>query len=197
MAQVKINGEKILSNEKYLFKRIDFDIQKKDGRWDSQQREVFDHGNAVTVLLYNSEEKTIILTRQFRVATYINGNSSGELLEAPAGLLDGNEPPEEAVIREIREETGYEIPSVQKVYEAYSSAGSVTELIYYYVAPYSKEQKVAEGGGLEEEGEEVHVVEMPFAEAVQLLDNGEIRDAKTIVLLQYALLKNLLGEIPF
>lgn len=197
MAQVKIKGEKILSNEHYLFKRIDFDIQKKDGSWESQKREVFDHGNAVTVLLYNRKEKTIILTRQFRVATYINGNSSGMLLETPAGLLDGNEPPEEAVIREIREETGYEIPSVQKVYEAYSSAGSVTELIYYYVAPYSKEQKVAEGGGLAEEGEEVQVVEMPFADAVQQLDNGEIRDAKTIVLLQYALLKNLLGEMPF
>jgi GDP-mannose pyrophosphatase NudK len=197
MAEVKINGEKILSNEHYLFKRIDFDIQKKDGKWESQKREVFDHGNAVTVLLYNREEKTILLTRQFRVATYINGNSSGMLLETPAGLLDGNEPPEEAVIREIREETGYEIPSVQKVYEAYSSAGSVTELIYYYVAPYSKEQKVGMGGGLEEEGEEVQVVEMPFADAVQQLDNGEIRDAKTIVLLQYALLKNLLGEIPF
>lgn len=197
MAQVRISGEKILSNEHYLFKRIDFDIQKNDGRWESQKREVFDHGNAVTVLLYNREEKTIILTRQFRVATYINGNSSGMLLEAPAGLLDGNEPPEEAVIREIREETGYEIPSVQQVYEAYSSAGSVTELIYYYVAPYSNEQKVGKGGGLEEEGEDVQVVEMPFADAVQQLDNGEIRDAKTIVLLQYALLKNLLGEIPF
>ena len=197
MAQVKIRDEKILSDEHYVLKRIDYDIQKKNGEWESQKREVFDHGNAVTVLLYNQETKTVILTKQFRMATYVNGNSSGLLLEAPAGLLDKGESPEDAIIREIKEETGYEISDVQKVYEAYSSAGSLTEKIFYYVAPYTKAQKVAEGGGLEEEGEELKVIEMPFDEALQKLDQGEIRDAKTIVLLQYALLKNLLGENPF
>lgn len=197
MAQVKIRDEKILSDEHYILKRIDYDIQKKNGEWRTQKREVFDHGNAVTVLLYNQENKTIILTKQFRIPTYVNGNSSGMLLETPAGLLDKNESPEEAILREIKEETGYEISDVQKVYEAYSSAGSLTEKIYYYIAPYTGEQKVAEGGGLEEEGEEVKVIEMPFDEAVQKLDQGEIRDAKTIILLQYALLKNLLGENPF
>lgn len=197
MADVKIKDEKILSDEHYTLKRIDFELKKKNGEWEEQKREVFDHGNAVTALLYNTEKKTVILTRQFRIASFVNGNKSGMLLETPAGLLEENEPPEEAILREIKEETGYEITGVQKVYEAYSSAGSLTELIHYYVAPYTDEQKVSQGGGLEEEGEEVKVIEMPFDQAIQKLDNGEIRDAKTITLLQYALLKNLIEEIPF
>lgn len=197
MADVKIKKEKVLSDEHYTLKRIDFDIQKKNGEWEEQKREVFDHGNAVTVLLYNTEKKTVLMTRQFRIATYVNGNKDGMLLEIPAGLIDGNEPPEEAILREIKEETGYEIPEVRKVYEAYSSAGSLTELIYYYVAPYTDEQKVSKGGGLEEEGEEVKVIEMHFDEAVQKMESGAIQDAKTILLLQYALLKNLLIEVPF
>lgn len=194
MANARITNEKILSDEKYTFKRIDFDLQKKNGEWQSQKREVFDHGNAVTVLLYNQEEKTVLLTKQFRVATYINGNAEGMLLETPAGLLEGDEAPEEAMLREIREETGYALAEVEKVFEAYSSPGSVTELIHYYVAPYRKDQKEGEGGGLEEEGEDVTVVELPFAEAVQLMNNGGIRDAKTLLLLHYAQLKKLVGE---
>lgn len=194
MANARITNEKILSDEKYTFKRIDFDLQKKNGEWQSQKREVFDHGNAVTVLLYNPEEKTVLLTKQFRIATYVNGNADGMLLETPAGLLDENESPEEAMLREIREETGYALTSVQKVFEAYSTPGSVTELIHYFVAPYRKDQKQGEGGGLEEEGEDVTVVELPFAEAVQMMNNGSIRDAKTLLLLHYALLKKLVGE---
>lgn len=197
MAQVKIKEEKILSNNHYLLKEVQFDIQKKNGEWETQKREVFDHGNAVTALLYNTEERTIILTRQFRVATFLNGNSSGMLTETPAGLLADNEPPEEAILREIKEETGYELTGIQKVFEAYSSAGSLTELIYYYVAPYTRAQKVGKGGGLEEEGEELKIMEVPFAEAVEMVEKGEIRDAKTILLIQYALLKNLVQESPF
>lgn len=191
MAQVKIKNEKILSDEYYTLKRIDFDIQKENGEWTSQKREVYDHGNAVTVLLYNPQEKTIVLTRQFRLPSYINGNKNGMLLEAPAGLIGENEKPEETIIREIKEETGYEIEKVQKIFEAYSSPGSLTEIIYYYIASYNKEQKKSEGGGLEEEGEDVKVMEMSFADAVQLMEKGEIRDAKTIILLQYAMLKSL------
>lgn len=197
MAQVKIKEEKILSDNHYLLKEVQFDIRKKNGEWETQKREVFDHGNAVTALLYNVEEKTVILTQQFRVATFLNGNSSGMLTEAPAGLLEEKEPPEEAILREISEETGYELTEVQKVFEAYSSAGSLTELIYYYVAPYTKAQKVGKGGGLEEEGEELKIMEVPFAEAVEMVEKGQIRDAKTILLIQYALLKNLVQESPF
>ena len=192
MAQVKIKDEKILSDEHFVLKRIDFDIQKKTGKWETQKREVFDHGNAVTVLLYNKETRTVILTEQFRIATYVNGNPDGMLIETPAGLLEKDEAPEKGMLREIEEETGYAVPELQKVYEAYTSAGSLAELVHFYVAPYSKEQKVAKGGGLEEEGEELKVMELPFDEALQMIENGKIRDAKTIMLLQYAQVKNLL-----
>jgi nudix-type nucleoside diphosphatase (YffH/AdpP family) len=192
MAQVKIKDEKILSDEHFVLKRIDFDIQKKTGKWETQKREVFDHGNAVTVLLYNKETRTVILTEQFRIATYVNGNPDGMLIETPAGLLEKDEAPEKGMLREIEEETGYAVPELQKVYEAYTSAGSLAELVHFYVAPYTKEQKVAKGGGLEEEGEELKVMELPFDEALQMIENGKIRDAKTIMLLQYAQVKNLL-----
>ena len=192
MSQVKIKEEKILSDKHYTLKQIDFDIQKKNGEWENQKREVFDHGDAVTALLYNKENRTVILTKQFRIATYVNGNSNGMLLETCAGLLEDNESPEKAIIREIKEETGYAITDVQKVYEGYTSAGVLTELVHFYIAPYTKEQKVDKGGGLEEEGEEVKVIEMPFDEAVQMMERGELRDVKTILLLQYAQLKQLL-----
>ncbi|HYO22462.1 MAG TPA: NUDIX domain-containing protein [Flavisolibacter sp.] len=192
MGQVKIKEEKILSDEHFVLKRIDFEIQKKTGKWETQKREVFDHGNAVTVLLYNKEARTVILTQQFRIATYVNGNSDGMLIETPAGLLEKDEAPEKGMLREIKEETGYAIPELQKVYEAYTSAGSLSELLHFYVAPYSKEQKVAKGGGLEEEGEELKVMELPFDEALQMIESGKIKDAKTIMLLQYVQVKGLL-----
>ena len=191
MAQVKIRDEKVLSDEHYVLKRIEFDIQKKDGQWETQKREVFDRGNAVTVLLYNKETRTILLTKQFRIATFLKGNSDGMLLETPAGLLEENESPEETMLREIKEETGYAVSSVQKIYEAYSSAGSLTERIHFYIASYSQDQKVAKGGGLEEEGEELEVIEMPLDNALQMIESGQIIDAKTILLVQYAQLKNL------
>lgn len=191
MAQVKIKNEKVLSDEHTTLKSIEFDIQKKNGEQETQTREVFDHGNAATVLLCNSDEKTIILTKQFRIATYVNGNATGMLIETPAGLLEEGEAPEKTMIREIKEETGYEVESVQKVYEAYSSAGAFTELIHFYVAPYRKEQKVAKGGGLEEEGEEIRVMEVPFEQAFRMMESGEIKDAKTILLLLHAKVKGI------
>lgn len=193
MIQVRINNETILSDEHYLLKSIDYDIRNKKGEWKSQKREVFSQGNAVTVLLYNPAKKTVLLARQFRMPTYVNGNSDGLLIEAPAGMLEEGEAPEAAIVREIKEETGYEVSAVEKVLEAYSSAGSLTEKIYYFVAAYSDAQKVAEGGGLEEEGEELTVMELSFAQAMSMIDKGEIIDAKTIILLQYAALKNLLS----
>jgi len=191
MANVKIKQTEILSDEHYTLKRITFDLQKKNGDWETQQREIFDHGNAASALLYDPNRRTVILTRQFRLPTYINGNPTGNLLEACAGLLEEGEDPAETIKREILEETGYEVKEVEKIMEVYTSAGSLTELLHLYIAPYTPEQKKAEGGGLEEEGEEVHVLEMPFDEAVHLLEKGEIKDAKTVMLLQYALLKKL------
>jgi GDP-mannose pyrophosphatase NudK len=192
MANVKITKTEILSDEHFTLKKISFDLQKEDGNWHSNSREVFDHGNAAAALLYNKDKKTIILTEQFRLPTYINGNSSGMLLEAPAGLLDEGEDPADTMKREITEETGYEISDVRKVYEAYTSAGSITELLYLYIAEYKEHQKTSEGGGLKEEGEHIKVIEMPFNEAIGLLEQGKIRDAKTIILLQYAMLNALI-----
>jgi nudix-type nucleoside diphosphatase (YffH/AdpP family) len=192
MADVKIRSKETLSDEHYKLEKITFDIQKKDGSWETQQREVFDHGNAATALLYNREHRTVILTKQFRIPTFVNGNTTGVLLETCAGLLEEGENPDDTMKREIMEETGYEVDRVEKVYEGYTSAGAVTELLYFYIAPFKPEQKKSKGGGLEEEGEEIKVVEMPFDDAIQQLEQGKIRDVKTAFLLQYALLKNLL-----
>ncbi|MDQ3844835.1 MAG: NUDIX domain-containing protein, partial [Bacteroidota bacterium] len=132
-----------------------------------------------------------ILTKQFRLPTYINGNPGGMLVETCAGLLEEGEEPQKAIIREIEEETGFAIANVQKIFEAYSSAGIITELIYYYLAEYRRNQRKDKGGGLEEEGEEIQVIELSFDAAFQMLDKGEIKDAKTIILLQYLKLKGI------
>ncbi|HEV7333776.1 MAG TPA: NUDIX domain-containing protein [Flavisolibacter sp.] len=192
MTQVKINGEEILSQQKTVLKKVEFSIQQKNGEWQTQEREVFDHGNAVTALLYNKEKGTVLLTKQFRVVTYLNGNASGLLLETCAGLLEEGETPEETMIREIKEETGFEVKKVEKLFEAYSSPGAYKELVHYFIAAVSDEQKTSAGGGLAEEGEDVKLVELPFTQAVQMLAKGEIKDAKTILLLLYAQVNNLL-----
>jgi GDP-mannose pyrophosphatase NudK len=192
MTQVKINGEEILYKQKTVLKKISFSIQQANGEWQDQEREVFDHGDAVTALLYNREKGTVLLTKQFRIATYLNGNKDGLLLEACAGLLEEGETPEETVIREIAEETGYEVQSVDKLFEAYSSPGAYKERVHYFTAAITDSQKKSEGGGLAEEGEDVKLVEVPFAQALQMVTNGEIRDVKTIVLLLHAQVNNLL-----
>lgn len=192
MAQVKIQNETVLSDEKYTLKRIAYKQETQDGQLQQQERQVFDHGNAATILLYNCEKQTVILTRQFRIATYVNGNESGMLMETPAGLLEKNEAPETAILREVKEETGYELTHVKRILAAYSSAGILTELIHFFVAPYTDEQKKSNGGGLKEEGEDLQVLELPFTEALDMVNRGEIRDAKTILLLQYAKLHVLL-----
>lgn len=185
MAKVNIKKTDVISDNHYILKNIHFDVQKKDGSWESQTREVYDHGNAVTVLLYNKEKRTIILTEQLRIATFVNGNEKGTLIETCAGLLEENENPDDAVKREVEEETGYVIDQVTKIYEAYMSAGSLTEKIYYYIAPYTPQQKKSKGGGLEEEQEEINVLEISYDDALNMLDSGVIIDGKTIIMLQY------------
>jgi GDP-mannose pyrophosphatase NudK len=192
MAQIKLNDEKIIFEGHGTLKQLHFDLQKKDGEWETQTREVFDHGNAATILLYNRENKTVVLTKQFRIASYVNGNNNGMLVETCAGLLEEGEDPNETIIREVEEETGYVIKEVKKVFEAYTSPGAFTELVHYYIAPYTKEQKQAAGGGLEEEGEEVKVLELSFEAALQMVKRGEIKDAKTILLLYHLQLEQLI-----
>lgn len=187
---VKITNTEVLSNNWYTLRKITFDIQTAEGVWQTQSREAYDRGNGATILLYNKTQKTVILTRQFRIPTYINGNTTGMLIEACAGLLDKDNP-EDCIRRETEEETGYKVTDVRKIFEAYMSPGSVTEILYFFVAEYSKNMKVSDGGGAEHEQENIQVMELPFSQALQMIDTGEIKDAKTIMLLQYAKLNNL------
>jgi GDP-mannose pyrophosphatase NudK len=189
--RVKIISSEVLSDNWYVLKKFTFKYRLHDGSWQEQVREAYDRGNGATILLYNKAKETVILTRQFRLPTFINGNPTGMLVEACAGLLD-KENPEECIRRETEEETGYKINDVKKVFELYMSPGSVTEILYFFVAEYSEEQKVNEGGGAEHEHENIEVLEIPLAKAISMMKNGEIRDAKTVILLQYVMLHGLL-----
>jgi nudix-type nucleoside diphosphatase (YffH/AdpP family) len=181
--RVNIKDTQILSNNWYTLKKVTFDYQHKNGNWIEQSREAYDRGNGATILLYNTESKTVILTRQFRLPTFINGNETGMLIEACAGLLDLDNP-EDCIRRETEEETGFKIRDVKKIFEAYMSPGSVTEILYFFVAEYSKEMKMSLGGGVDEH-EDIEVMELPFAKAIDMVASGEIKDGKTIMLLQY------------
>lgn len=188
---VKIIEEKVLANNWYVLKKIIFEYRNKQGEWQTQAREAYDRGNGATILLYNKENQTVVLTEQFRMPTYINGNESGMLIEACAGLLDKDNP-EDCIRRETEEETGYRIGEVKKVFEAYMSPGSVTEILYFFVAEYSKVMKVNDGGGAEDEQENIEVLEIDFKKAIEMIKTGEIKDGKTIILLQYAQINALL-----
>lgn len=168
-----------------------YEFTDKDGTRKTNVREAYDRGNGATILLYNVENKTVILTRQFRLPSFINGNADGMLIETCAGLLDKDNP-EDCIKRETEEETGYKIKDVRKIFEAYMSPGSVTEILYFFVAEYTKSMKVTEGGGVEEEQENIEVLEMMLDKAMSMIDTGEIKDGKTIMLLQYAKLNALL-----
>jgi GDP-mannose pyrophosphatase NudK len=188
--KIKILETKVLSNNWYALRKVTYEYLKNDGTWQTQSREAYDRGNGATILLYNKEYKTIILTRQFRLPSFINGNPTGMLIEACAGLLDKDNP-EDCIRRETEEETGYKISDVRKIFEAYMSPGSVTEILYFFVAEYSKAMKINDGGGIEHEQEDIEVLEIPYESALQMVNEGEIKDAKTIMLLQYAKLQNL------
>jgi nudix-type nucleoside diphosphatase (YffH/AdpP family) len=188
---IKILKTEILSDNWYILKKITYSYVKNDGVSKTQAREAYDRGNGAAIMLYNKEEKTVILTRQFRLPTFVNGNDSGMLIEACAGLLDENNP-EDCIRRETEEETGYKIKDLKRVFEAYMSPGAVTEIIYFFVAEYSKSMKVNEGGGVENEEENIEVLELNIDKAMAMIDSGEIKDGKTIILLQYLKLHNLL-----
>jgi len=180
----------ILSNNWYTLRKITFDYLKKDGTWQTQSREAYDRGNGATILLYNKAQQTVILTRQFRAPTYINGNHTGMLIEACAGLLDQDNP-EDCITRETEEETGYRIIAVEKIFEAYMSPGSVTEKLYFFIAAYERSMKISAGGGLAHEQEDIEVLEYSIDKAMAMISTGEIEDAKTILLLQYVKLNGI------
>ena len=182
--------KELLSDNWYSLTKVTFEYLREDGVWETQVREAYDRGNGAVILLYNKEKGTVVLTRQFRMPTYLNGNEDGMMIEACAGILEkGNA--EETIKMEVEEETGYKIEKVEKVFESYMSPGSVTEILYFFIGEYNASMKVGEGGGSEEETENIEVLELAFTEALQLMKTGEIKDAKTILLLQWALINQL------
>jgi GDP-mannose pyrophosphatase NudK len=188
---VKIIKTEILSDNWYTLKKITYEYLKNNSTKQIQTREAYDRGNGATILRFNKEQRTVILTRQFRLPTFINGNVSGMLMEACAGLLDKDNA-EDCIRRETEEETGYKIRDLRKIFEAYMSPGSVTEILYFLIAEYSSSMKISAGGGIEKEQENIEVLELDFNESINMLGSGEIKDAKTIMLLQYVKLNNLL-----
>ena len=189
--KVNIVKKEVLSDNWYILNKVTFDYTQKDGTVQRQEREAYDRGNGSTILLYNKEKGTVVLTRQFRMPTYLNGNESGFLIEACAGLLEKDNA-EDCIRKETEEETGYRITNVKKIFESYMSPGSVTEILYFFVAEYEDHMKVNEGGGTDEE-EDIQVLELPFSRALEMIHTGEIKDAKTIMLLQYAQINSLLS----
>jgi GDP-mannose pyrophosphatase NudK len=182
----------ILSDNWYTLKKVTFEYLQKNGTWLGQSREAYDRGNGAVILLYNNQLKTIILTKQFRMPTYLNGNTDGMLIEACAGLLDADNA-EDCIKKETQEETGYKIDNVKKIFEVYMSPGYVTEILHFFVAEYSHSQKINEGGGVVDE-EQIEVLELSFNVAIEMIKSGEIKDAKTIMLIQYAQINNLISK---
>jgi GDP-mannose pyrophosphatase NudK len=186
--RIRLHEPEILSANWYTLRKFTFAYQRKNGTWETQSREAYDRGNGATILLHNPAADTVILTRQFRLPTFINGNPTGMLIETCAGLLD-DEHPDAAILRETEEETGYRLTAVQKVMEAYMSPGSVTERLFFYLAEYSPATEQRGGGGIEEE--EIEVLELPLPQALAMVVTGEIQDGKTIMLLQHLRLQQL------
>jgi nudix-type nucleoside diphosphatase (YffH/AdpP family) len=184
--RVHVREERLLSDHWYVLKTTRFDFLRRDGQWQTQQRETYDRGNGAAILLYDLGRRCVVLTRQFRYPTFVNGHDD-LLIEVPAGLLDAATP-EECIRAEAEQEAGYRVRAPRKVFEAFMSPGAVTERLHFFVAEYDSADRIGDGGGLQDEGEDIEVFELPFTEAMAMVARGEIVDAKTIMLLQYAAL---------
>lgn len=182
--RVQIHKVEVLSSDWYLLKKTTFDYRRNNGSWQTLTRETYDRGNGATILLYNRQQESVILIRQFRFATY-SERHDGFLIETPAGLLE-NSGAEERIRAEVEEETGYRVGAVQKIFEAFMSPGSVTEQLHFFVAEYESQQRIGDGGGIASEGEDIEVLELHVDTAMQMIRDGLIADGKTIMLLQYA-----------
>jgi nudix-type nucleoside diphosphatase (YffH/AdpP family) len=184
--RIRVKDVRLLSDNHYTLKSTTFEWRRNNGEWQTQHRESYDRGNGATLLPYHLKQRTVVLVRQFRYPAYVNGHDD-LLIEAAAGLLD-NASPEDRIRAEAEEETGYRLREVRKVFEAFMSPGSVTEKLHFFVAEYEPSMRVGSGGGIADEGEEIEVLELPIDEALAMIADGRIVDAKTIMLLQYAAL---------
>ncbi|HZC13802.1 MAG TPA: NUDIX domain-containing protein [Thermoleophilaceae bacterium] len=183
--RVRFVEAEVLSADWYVLRKLTFDYARRDGSWSRESRETYDRGNGATILLYDESRGTVLLTRQFRCPAYVNGHRDGMLIEAAAGLLDGQDA-EAAIRREAEEETGVRVGSVTKLFELFMSPGSVTERLAFYVGPYDAARRVSGGGGVVGEGEDIEVLELSLDDALARVESGEIVDAKTVLLLQWA-----------
>jgi len=188
--RIRIVDVTTLADDWFVLKKTTFDYRRRDGSWQRQSRETYDRGNGAVLLLFNAARGTVVLTRQFRFPAYVNGCADGMLVEACAGLLDG-EDAETCIRREAEEETGFRIRAPRKLFEAYMSPGSVTEKLHFFAAAYEASDRLGDGGGDAREGEDIDVIELPLAEALRMIDSGAIQDGKTIMLLQHAALRGL------
>jgi nudix-type nucleoside diphosphatase (YffH/AdpP family) len=184
-ARVRIVDVETLSDDWYVLEKTTFDYRRGDGTWTRQSRETYDRGNGATIILYEPEARSVLLTRQFRLPAYVNGHPDGMLIEAPAGLLDGDDPAA-AIRREAEEETGVRVGEVTRLFEVFMSPGSVTERVTFFAAPYTRADKVSSGGGIAHDGEDIEVLELALDDALRMIDDGRIADGKTIMLLQWA-----------
>jgi nudix-type nucleoside diphosphatase (YffH/AdpP family) len=184
--RIRVHNVRLLSDNHYTLKSTTFEWRRASGEWQTQHRESYDRGNAATLLPYNLARRTVVLVRQFRYPAYVNGYDD-LLIEAAAGMLD-NETPEIRIRAEVEEETGYRLGEVRKIFEAFMSPGAVTEKIHFFVAEYESNMRIGSGGGLASEGEDIEVLELPIDQALAMIGDGRIVDAKTIMLLQYAAL---------
>lgn len=192
---VRVLGDERLSDNWYVLRKLTIELRRRGGTWQQQTREVYDRGNGAAILLVNVRRQTVVLTRQFRLPAWVNGCADGMLIEACAGLLDGDDP-ETCIRREAAEETGFRIQAPHKVFEAYMSPGSVTEKLHFFVASYESSDRAGEGGGIAHEGEDIEVIELQLEEALAMVRSGAIEDAKTIMLLQHAKITGLDRLLP-
>ncbi|MEE9333838.1 MAG: NUDIX domain-containing protein [Granulosicoccaceae bacterium] len=184
--RVKILDTALLSDSWAQLSKISFEYLRSDGQWQHQEREVYNRGDGAAILLYNLEQRTVVLIKQFRLPVYLDDND-GFLIEVPAGVLEQNNP-EQTIRSETEQETGYRVSEICQLFSAYVSPGSITERIHYYHASYTADQRIFEGGGLDSEGEDIEVMEVAFDDAMAWITTGQIQDAKTVLLLQHAAL---------
>ncbi|GGW62922.1 nudix-type nucleoside diphosphatase (YffH/AdpP family) [Winogradskyella epiphytica] len=192
MQNLKNIKKTTLSKQWATLERVDYDYQFKTGEWKSVSRECYNRGDGAAILLYSPEKGTVLLTKQFRMPIYQNNKEEGMSIEVCAGAIDNNDHPLETILRETEEEVGYKITNAKQVLTAYTSPGALTEKMYLFVAEYKNAMKINEGGGLDSENEEIEVMELPFSKAIEMMNKAEIIDAKTIMLLQYAQINNLI-----